>query len=510
MMASVAGARGQLEEALATAQDACAKADASGSRHVFAQGLGVVGDLLLKLGRVDEALDQYTKQLALYDEVDNRAARVDAQYNIASALYQEKRPAEVLPIAQEALQTCKDLGDEVRQADILELLAAAYNRLNDPRRAIGHLREALTILPERGDRSTRAERLGNLGSLYIAINQRENALQAYRQADALFSSVDARDAVGPPIARMRNGTRDTSRFGARLNDRSPLVPPLLLGLGTMLTAWLDAVDVRRTFLDAMEARRGAIHASMGLRPPPVLLTENRGDLAEDAYQIAIEGVPLPNVRLNAAATIEDIAEPLHSVMRSHLYRFVGHQQTLDIVERIAPGRAATFGNHPEALSRFVLLLRNLLDEGVPLLAFDDILETFFDLHYTAAPRLAVLRALRLLPKVRAQLPGNVRDGCCLRLPEDVEREISCAVRDDDSGAFLSLPPERTRRVLAMVRRSLEARADCTAVVVTTPAIRRYVKKLIALEFPGLPVLSSEELLPEKTGSIRDVLPPDSA
>jgi type III secretory pathway component EscV len=146
---------------------------------------------------------------------------------------------------------------------------------------------------------------------------------------------------------------------------------------------------------------------------------------------------------------------------------------------------------------------------VPLVAFEDILEAFFALYPAHAARLAILESLRLLPNVRARLPGNVQQGPRLRLPENVEDEISRSVQADDSGSFLCMDPDSTQRVLATVRRSVEARPDIVSLVVTKPGIRRFARKLIELEFPFLPVLSYDEMLPGRTGSICDMLPSHS-
>jgi type III secretory pathway component EscV len=72
-----------------------------------------------------------------------------------------------------------------------------------------------------------------------------------------------------------------------------------------------------------------------------------------------------------------------------------------------------------------------------------------------------------------------------------------------------MDPDSTQRVLATVRRSVEARPDIVSLVVTKPGIRRFARKLIELEFPFLPVLSYDEMLPGRTGSICDMLPSHS-
>jgi tetratricopeptide (TPR) repeat protein len=505
VMASVSDVLGQLEDALATAQDASAKAEASGNRQVVAQGLGVVGDLLLKLGRVDEALARYTQQLALFDEAENRAGRVRALTNIADAHRANNDAGGMLRAAEEALRGCRDLGDPLRLADTLELVAVACNRAKAPRRALSYLRQALTIRQQVDDQSAQAKLLGDMGCLFIMLGLYERAMDAYSRANALFADPllhTFTSRSGPTRTDMR--AHGDTRFGPRLAERSALIPPLMLAMGTALSLRLDEGNLRQTFLEATDARRLTIQQSLGVLPPRVVLTEYRLDIEQDTYQIIVSGVPLANVSTNKDDRIDDITSHLAAVIRKYLHLFVGHQQTLDMVERRAPERASTLRGEPMALSALVLLLRTLLEEVVPVVAFEDILESFLDAYAARAPRLEILQSARLLPRVRAHLPGNTEPGPCLQLPADAEEQLLNAIRVDDSGSYLAMGPELSQPILAVVKRAIALHEDAAAIVVIKPEVRRFARKLIDLEFPFIPVLSYEELLPERTGSVCDM------
>jgi type III secretion protein V len=84
----------------------------------------------------------------------------------------------------------------------------------------------------------------------------------------------------------------------------------------------------------------------------------------------------------------------------------------------------------------------------------------------------------------------------------LEDTVRRSVTRTAAGAFLTLPPQASRDVLAAIRRAVaEAQSATTGVsgepvVLTQPDIRRFVRKLIEVELPDVWVVSFAELLPE--------------
>jgi type III secretion protein V len=100
----------------------------------------------------------------------------------------------------------------------------------------------------------------------------------------------------------------------------------------------------------------------------------------------------------------------------------------------------------------------------------------------------------------------------------IEDTIRRAVTRTPSGAFLTLPPPQARDVIAAVRRAIGegtaalgtpagappgSPAGTTSpgneppiVILTQPDIRRFVRKLVDVDFPEATVVSFAELLPE--------------
>jgi type III secretory pathway component EscV len=166
-----------------------------------------------------------------------------------------------------------------------------------------------------------------------------------------------------------------------------------------------------------------------------------------------------------------------------------------MVKREMPERGAALMEDSSALSGLVQVLRNLVEEKVPVLAIRSIVEVFLELHPHGTPRIDILRAVRLLPDVRCGLPGNGQPTSYFCLPDSTEAEIARSIAVVDGVPFVSMDPEAIQRALTLVRGWVQSQVEATTLVVRNAAIRRFARRLVELEFPGVMVLSQEELLP---------------
>jgi type III secretion protein V len=84
------------------------------------------------------------------------------------------------------------------------------------------------------------------------------------------------------------------------------------------------------------------------------------------------------------------------------------------------------------------------------------------------------------------------------LDPEIEDVIRGAIRRTSTGSFLSLDPAIAHDILDAIRREI-ANVPPSAqkpVVITDMELRRFVRKMVELEFPTLSVLSYQELTPE--------------
>jgi type III secretion protein V len=75
----------------------------------------------------------------------------------------------------------------------------------------------------------------------------------------------------------------------------------------------------------------------------------------------------------------------------------------------------------------------------------------------------------------------------------IEQTVREAIQKTPTGSYLALEPQLSRDILAAVGNSI---ASGPGVILTQIDIRRYVRRLVEVEFPRLAVLSFQELVPE--------------
>ena len=78
----------------------------------------------------------------------------------------------------------------------------------------------------------------------------------------------------------------------------------------------------------------------------------------------------------------------------------------------------------------------------------------------------------------------------------IEDAIRDGIQKTATGSYLALEPQISRDIIAAVGRALGPEGSNGAVLLTGVEIRRYVRRLVEVEHPGLAVLSFQELAPE--------------
>jgi type III secretion protein V len=81
------------------------------------------------------------------------------------------------------------------------------------------------------------------------------------------------------------------------------------------------------------------------------------------------------------------------------------------------------------------------------------------------------------------------------LEPTLEETIGAGIQKSAAGNYLALEPEVTQDILSAIRAEIENLPPTAQqpVILTTQEIRRYLRKLVEMEFPHLAVLSYQEL-----------------
>jgi type III secretion protein V len=180
------------------------------------------------------------------------------------------------------------------------------------------------------------------------------------------------------------------------------------------------------------------------------------------------------------------------------------QRLLDELEQFAPATVRNVVPKPMPLVALTEVLRRLVEERVSIRDLRGILEALSTiaasekdpLNLAEYVRSQLRRAITYrLTRGRPQLEVVLLDGV-------IEETVRRAIARTPAGAFLALPPQAARDVLASIRRAVAdagASSDtpaAPAVLLTQPDIRRFVRKLLESEMPEAAVVSFAELLPE--------------
>ena len=84
---------------------------------------------------------------------------------------------------------------------------------------------------------------------------------------------------------------------------------------------------------------------------------------------------------------------------------------------------------------------------------------------------------------------------CITLDPALENRIVGAVQRTDHGSYVSLDPDSMRRMLASLNNELEKLANqgYPGVVLTSPAVRLYFRKLVERSVQGVTIVSHAEI-----------------
>ncbi len=189
-----------------------------------------------------------------------------------------------------------------------------------------------------------------------------------------------------------------------------------------------------------------------------------------------------------------------SVLRKKIGTFLGLQEVSDLLnrlEKVYPSLVSEIVPKVVTKAQVTDVLRRLVDEGVSIRDLKTILEALGEcgahdsdtLHLTEKARAALGSQLAF---AHAGLEGRL---CAIVLDPIIEDAVQDGVESSAGTHALALDPDVARSLIQAVARSVTPvlRSGVRPVILTKAEIRRYVKKLIELELPGITVLSYDEL-----------------
>ena len=355
---------------------------------------------------------------------------------------------------------------------------------------------------------------------------------AHLDGDALGDEKLATPGVPPIVVelgdaladacQLDNGTTGTTGTTGRLVGE--VIPELRRTLYAELGVHLPPVRVRRAGVPGGLYRLALseIPVVEGLLPTDRRLALARPDriallgAAATPARHPLTGAPAAWIHLNDTSAVERAGIPLldavdtlgaalHAALRRYAFELIGIQQAhalLESVEATHPALVREVVPKIVSLQLLADVLRRLVEEQVSIRDLPAVLGALADRARTEKDPLLLTEQVRT--SLRRQLTfQHARGQASLSvylLSPMIEEAIRDAITRTRAGSFLALEPELARDILAAVRTTLAQRADDAppAILLTHAELRRFTKRLLDAEQPGLTVLSIQELAPELT------------
>ena len=221
--------------------------------------------------------------------------------------------------------------------------------------------------------------------------------------------------------------------------------------------------------------------------PAIWITEGQRERAESLGYTVVDP---PSI----------IATHLTEVVRTHIAELLTRQDTQNLINNLKE-------NNPTLVEELVpklmsvgeiqKVLQNLLEEGISIRDLLTIFESLADhAASTHAPDILTEYARQSLKRAISNkyFSGNDTTNV-VTLDPTVEQEIMGAVKQTEQGAYLTLAPDRIQKIVDSVKQEVEKLENMgkMPIIITSPIVRIYFKKLINDYVKDLTVVSYNEI-----------------
>jgi len=351
---------------------------------------------------------------------------------------------------------------------------------------------------------------------------------------------------GLKIKEIEEKKKETVEDGPEPVEHLLIVDPLELEVGYGLISLVDREQGGK-FLDRVRSIRRQFALEMGMVIPPIHIRDNL-QLKSSEYQILLKGVKIAGAELImnhylamdpgdvsrkiegvetmepafnipavwipeerkeeaklAGYTVVDdatiMATHLTELLRKHSSELLGRQEVQNLLDNLSK-------SYPKAVEELVpnlvslgivqKVMQNLIRERISIRDLLTIVETLADYAVlTKDPDL-------LTEYVRNKLSRSIispyigEDGFLklITMEQGVEDLLIQGIQKADHGSYLSIDPKIADSIIASIKKEAEKAMskNIQPILLTSPVIRRHLKKMVEYFIPSLMVLSQSELL----------------
>jgi flagellar biosynthesis protein FlhA len=190
---------------------------------------------------------------------------------------------------------------------------------------------------------------------------------------------------------------------------------------------------------------------------------------------------------------------LSEVVRRHAYELLGRAEVIQLVENLkksAPELVEEAVPNVLSYANLERILRSLLKEGVPVRDLGTILETAVD-------SLATTKDLDMVTEnIRVALSRTITRRFCehgqlrvVTLDAEVEKRVISSLSKNEQGIYLAMGPDLMQQIVNQLADYLRKFNDLsqTPIVLTSQVIRIYLSRMLSQFYPGVYVLSFNEI-----------------
>ncbi|MBO6113050.1 MAG: FHIPEP family type III secretion protein, partial [Lachnospiraceae bacterium] len=221
--------------------------------------------------------------------------------------------------------------------------------------------------------------------------------------------------------------------------------------------------------------------------PAIWITEGQRERAESMGYTVVDP---PSI----------IATHLTEIIRSHISELLTRQDTQNLINNLKESNPSVVEElTPKllGLGEIQKVLQNLLKEGVSIRDLLTIFETLADYGATTRDTDVLTEYCRQALKraISAKFFEPNDSTSVVTLDPKIEQEIMGSVKQTEQGAYLTLAPDRTKAIINATEVELKKLDDMgrNEIVITSPIVRIYYKKLVEDYFEDIIVVSYNEV-----------------
>ncbi len=221
--------------------------------------------------------------------------------------------------------------------------------------------------------------------------------------------------------------------------------------------------------------------------PAIWITESQRERAESVGYTVVDP---PSI----------IATHLTEIIRGHIYELLTRQDVQNLINNVQEANPTLVTELvPKLLGvgEIQKVLQNLLKENISIRDLISIFETLAD--YASTTRDADVLTEYARQSLKRAISNKYftakETTSVVTLDPKIEQDIMSSVKQTEQGAYLALDPEKTQVIINSVEEEIEKLENLgkNPIIVTSPIVRMYFKKLTQDYFKDLIVISYNEI-----------------